>query len=89
MNSKTKNILKNIGIAIIVCILFGSLVIVASAPITDAKEICVLNHNGDTLYFNNSENIKYNKYSDNYIYIQDSYGNKYKFINTVVKVTTK
>lgn len=89
MNSKTKNILKNIGIAIVICILFGSFILVASAPITNSKEICVLNHNGDTLYFNNSGNIKYNRYSDACIYIQDDCGNKHKFINAIVKVTTK
>lgn len=85
MSTKIKNILKSIGIAIIICLLFGYFLLIIDTPIKNAEEICILNHNGDTLYFNNSGNMKYNRYSDHLIYIEDN-SNKYKFINTIVKI---
>jgi hypothetical protein len=88
MSYKIKNILIILGVVIVISALFIFPLIITTTPITKAKEVCVLNHNGDTLYFDNSGNVKYNRYSDQIILIEDN-SNKYKFINGVIKITSK
>lgn len=88
MNRETKNILKNITIAIIAVASFFMFVYIISCPYTDIKEVCVFNQIGDTIYFNSSDNIKVYKFSDSNIQIEDENGTT-KFMNAIVKITRK